>query len=68
MALEEQVKTLSQAVVAGSIPAVSYLQNFSLWVTIAAGVISLIWGGISIVKLVFPRHFNAFVRRIDSDE
>ena len=65
---DDQTKNLSQAFVAGSIPAVSYIQDFALWVTILAGLVSLVWGGISILKLLFPRHFSAFVHRIDSDE
>ena len=68
MSFEIQTKEFGQAIVAGAIPAVSYLSDFALWVTILAGIASFIWACVSIAKALFPRHFNAFVKRIDSKE
>jgi hypothetical protein len=65
MPLEGQAKDIGQAVIAGSVPVASYLNDFSLWVTILAGIASFIWAVVSLVKLFFPKKFNAFVKRID---
>lgn len=65
MSFEGQAKEISQAVVAGSVPVASYLTDLSLWVTIIAGIASIVWACVSLLKLFFPKKFNAFVKRID---
>ena len=62
---EQVTKSVGQAFVAGGVPAASYLSNLALWVTIFAGLISSIWVIISIVKAVFPKHFERWVARLE---
>lgn len=67
MTIEHHAKDITQAAIAGGVPVASYLTDLSLWVTIVAGIASIIWATASLIKLFFPRHFNGFVRRIDED-
>lgn len=68
MTIEHNAKEITQAAIAGSVPVASYLSDVSLWITIIAGVFSILWAAASLIKLLFPRHFNGFVRRIDEDK
>lgn len=62
---DQVTKSVGQALVAGGVPVASYLSNLALWVTIFAGIASTIWALISIVKAVFPKHFERWVTRLD---
>lgn len=65
MTLEDQVKDVGQAVVAGTLPAASYLSDLSLWVTIGAGIASFVYLCSSLFKMYFPERFAAFVKKLN---
>lgn len=60
-----QIKDVGQAAIAGGVPVTAYLNDLSLWVTIIAGVASILWATVSLFKVLFPQRFSAFVAKID---